>query len=950
MLKRLLASVRSGRSWRTRASDLDDEIAFHLSEEAEERQGDGLPAHAARDAARRDFGNVGLVREDVREAWGWGPMERALQDVRYGLRALAAAPVVTTVAVLTLTLAIGANTAIFSLINGLLLRPLPVTAPDRLALLAVPIDSTSERTHWTNPIWEQVRDQPMFDGAFAWGMQRFNLAPTGESDVVSGLWVSGRMFEVLGVDTVVGRPITAGDDRRTLGSDGPVAVLGYDFWQRRFGGSPDAIGRRITVERVPFTIVGVAPPSFFGAEVGRTFDVAIPIAAATVVKGPGALDRRASWWLRIMFLLKPGQTPAAANAQLATLTPGIRQATQPADVPPGRYLREGLAVVAAPNGPSALRRVYERPLAVLMGVVFVVLLIACANLANLLLARAAARQPELSLRIALGASRGRIARQLLLESLMIALPGAVGGLILARFTSQALVHALSTANTTARLDMGLDWRSLGFTAAVGTLTALFFGVAPALRGTRAQPSDALKQQGRSGAVTNGRLGQALVVAQVALSLVLLVAAGLFVRTFTRLMHRDLGFDAVPVLTAQIVPGADLVRQKAGPWSARIVAAAAGVPGVRDAALSYTVPMSGNNWNNLVGLAAGPPRPDAPLTWFNLVTPGWFATYDTRLLDGRDFTAADDAGAAPVAIVNQAFARAFNGGRSPVGVEIRARRRQGARRPSRRRLGGGCGVRIGARAGPSDAVPAVCAGRRRAGRQHAERPRRRRPARRRRAPAGRGARARRSRVERDLPPARRPSRRSARPRAPPGDPRRRLRRPRRDPRRRGTLRRHGLRREPAARRDRHPHGARRVGRPGRRPHPRRRRGPRGGRRRDRRRADGVGRTGRRDAALRADAARLGDHRRRHGTPGDDRRSRRLDPGPPRLPHRSGSGPSGRIVGLRWSCTVHGARVHGSCAGARFVHGARVRRSSEHVCTRRRAQPSCTRALCTRAPLR
>jgi len=578
--------------------------------------------------------------------------------------------VVTTVAVLTLTLAIGANTAIFSLINGLLLRPLPVTAPDRLALLAVPIDSTSERTHWTNPIWEQVRDQPMFDGAFAWGMQRFNLAPTGESDVVSGLWVSGRMFEVLGVDTVVGRPITAGDDRRTLGSDGPVAVLGYDFWQRRFGGSPDAIGRRITVERVPFTIVGVAPPSFFGAEVGRTFDVAIPIAAATVVKGPGALDRRASWWLRIMVRLKPGQTPAAANAQLATLTPGIRQATQPADVPPGRYLREGLAVVAAPNGPSALRRVYERPLAVLMGVVFVVLLIACANLANLLLARAAARQPELSLRIALGASRGRIARQLLLESLMIALPGAVGGLILARFTSQALVHALSTANTTARLDMGLDWRSLGFTAAVGTLTALFFGVAPALRGTRAQPSDALKQQGRSGAVTNGRLGQALVVAQVALSLVLLVAAGLFVRTFTRLMHRDLGFDAVPVLTAQIVPGADLVRQKAGPWSARIVAAAAGVPGVRNAALSYTVPMSGNNWNNLVGLAAGPPRPDAPLTWFNLVTPGWFATYDTRLLDGRDFTAADDAGAAPVAIVNQAFARAFNGGRSPVGVEIR----------------------------------------------------------------------------------------------------------------------------------------------------------------------------------------------------------------------------------------------------------------------------------------
>jgi putative ABC transport system permease protein len=668
MLSRLVARVRSAWPWRDRASDVDAEIAFHLSEEAEERQGDGLPAHAARDAARRDFGNVGLVREDMREAWGWGPVERFGQDVRYGVRALAAAPIVSIVAVLTLTLAIGANSAIFSIVNGLLLRPLPVAAPERLVLLS---DGEGTRTVWTNPIWEQLRDSALFDGAFAWGVQRFDLAPSGVSDQVSGLWASGRMFEVLGVQAVVGRTLRAEDDRRALGPDGPVAVLGYDFWQRRFGGSPAAIGRRITVERVPFTIVGVAPPSFFGAEVGRTFDVAIPIAASTLIRGADSLDRRTSWWLRVMFRLKPGQTPAAASAQLAALTPVIRQATQPKNWAPDRYLREGLVVAPAPTGPSSLRRVYERPVTIIMGVVFVVLLIACANLANLLLARAAARQPELSLRVALGASRARIARQLLLESLLIAAAGAIGGLIVARFASQALVHSLSTINTTVHLSVGLDWRSLGFTAAVGSLTALFFGVAPALRGTRVQPSDALKHHGRGGgAPVHGRLGHALLIAQVALSLVLLVAAGLFVRTFLTLAHRDLGFDPAPVLTAHIVPGTTLTTAERAVWSARVIDAATSVPGVRSAALSFTVPLSGNNWNNRVDLATGPARPEAPLTWLNLVTPGWFATYGTPLLDGRDFTAADTASAAPAAIVNEAFARAFTGGRSPVGLEIR----------------------------------------------------------------------------------------------------------------------------------------------------------------------------------------------------------------------------------------------------------------------------------------
>jgi putative ABC transport system permease protein len=668
MLQRLLTSLRSRWPGRTRDAALDDEIAFHLAEEAEELRAAGLSAREAAQAARRDFGHVTGIREDVREAWGWGPIERLLQDVRYAFRTLTAVPIVSLVAILTLTLAIGANTAIFSIVNGLLLRPLPVVAPERLVLL---VDGGRERQFWSNPIWEQLRDHPTFDGGFAWGVQRFNLAPAGESDHVAGLWASGRMFEVLGVQPVVGRTLTAADDRRALGPDGPVAVLGYDFWRRRFGASPAAIGRRIMVERVPFTIVGVAPPSFFGTEVGRSFDVAIPIAASTLIRGADSLDRRTSWWLRVMFRLKPGQTPESATAQIAALTPAIRQATQPDDGSPDRYLRDGFALTAAPHGTSGLRRVYERPLAILMGAVGVVLLIACANLANLLLARAAARQPELSLRVALGASRGRIARQLLLESLLIAAAGAVGGLVVARVASRTIVHALSTINHTVHLDVALDWRSLAFTAGVGSLTALYFGIAPALRATRVQPADALKQQGRgAGPAAHGRFGHALVITQVALSLVLLVAAGLFLRTFTTLAHRDLGFDAAPVLTAEIIPGSALSAAERAAWSARVLDATTRLPGVQNAALSTMVPMSGNNWNGRVDLAAGPPRPEAPRTWFNVVTPGWFATYGTPLLDGRDFIAADTTGAAPAAIVNEAFARVFTGGGSPVGLEIR----------------------------------------------------------------------------------------------------------------------------------------------------------------------------------------------------------------------------------------------------------------------------------------
>jgi predicted permease len=595
-----------------------------------------------------------------------------MHDLRDAFRALRSTPIVTTVAVLSLALGIGANTAIFSILNSLLLKSLPVSDPQELSLVSI----GPARTSWTNPQWEQIRSrEELFDGGFVFSNTRFNLAQGGRSEMVDGLWASGRFFEVLGVQPVLGRTFTASDDRRGGGPDGPVAVISYSFWQRRFAGAADVVGRSLTVERVPYTIVGVTPPGFRGVEVGAAFDVAIPLGTEPLIRGKeSSLDRRSTWWLRLVVRRKDGQSVEALQEAFRGMQPQVREATLPQNWRPEdrkTYLAEPFTLTDATTGTSRLRDRYQRPLTTMMVVVGLVLLIACANIANLLLARAAARRHEISVRLALGASRGRLMRQLLSESLLLSGLGAALGFLFAQWGSRLLVRQLSTSTSNVVLDLGIDLPVLGFTTVVAVATALLFGMAPAFRASRVQPNEALKEQGRSvSADRRFGLGNVLVVAQVALSLVLVVGAGLFVRTMTTLATLDLGFEGDPVLLVNVNAQA-LEADRRGDLYDQMWQRASTASGVESAALSVVTPVSGSTWSNLFEFPDNPDLPERErIVNVNIVTPDFFKTYDTRLLAGRDFSTSDDLGAPPVAVVNEAFARKYFNGESPIGRRVR----------------------------------------------------------------------------------------------------------------------------------------------------------------------------------------------------------------------------------------------------------------------------------------
>ena len=593
-------------------------------------------------------------------------------DVRDALRSLRASPIVTFIAILSLALGIGANTALFSILNSLLLKTLPVREPQRLVLL--------DEGSWTNPIWEQIRARrgDILENAFAWSGTRVNLATHGETDMVDGAWASGSMFDVLGVTAALGRTFTEADDVRGGGPDGPVAVVSYGFWQRRMGGAPDAIGRHLTVDGLDVTVIGVTPQGFLGPDVGRSADVIVPIGALTLVPGQARmLDGRSTWWLEIMGRLKPGQSIEEATSRLNGMRPQIREATLPQDwsaKDQAGYMSDPLKFLPAATGDSDLRDTYRKPLQIVLGVVAAVLAIACANLANLLLARAASRRHEMGVRLALGASRFRLAKQLLAESAILAAAGAALGLLVAQWAGPLLVRQLSTPSSGVTLDLAFDWRVLLFTAGISTVTALVFGIAPAFGLTGVSPYDVVKEQSRT--VTGDRrfgLRNALVAVQVALSLALLVGGVLFVRTLTALTATPLGFNpeglmAINVEARELGDDRDARLQVYG----RLQEATAAVPGVSSAALSVLTPMGSMRWNTIVEPTPG--APDLPqkqrIPWVNIVSPEWFRTFGMRIIAGREFNAHDTREAPRVLIISESFAQRLFPKGDAVGQEVR----------------------------------------------------------------------------------------------------------------------------------------------------------------------------------------------------------------------------------------------------------------------------------------
>lgn len=605
-------------------------------------------------------------------------MSTLWQDLFYAGRRLGRSPGFTLAAVLTLALGIGANTAVFQLVEAVQLRALPVRDPGglvevRIADMEAARGSFGWHAGLTHPIWEELRRrQEAVAGIFAWSPGRLRLESKGEPRFASAILASGGFFETLGVQAALGRVLGEADDQK--GCSAPAAVVSHAFWQREYGGDPAVVGRRIDLGGYPFEVVGVVAAGFTGLEVGRSFDVAVPLCAEALPPGKASrLEHGTFWWLVVMGRVAPAER-SRASAALSALSPGLFEATLPPNYPResvASYRGFKLEAQPASRGISLLREQYSASLLFLQATAALVLLVGCANLASLMLARATARERELAARVALGAGRGRLVRLLLSESLVLAALGALSGAWLADGLSRVLVSAIDTRPSSLFLDVGLDWRVFGFAAAAATLTCALFGLAPALRAARVSPETVLRSSGRGTTEGRARLGlrRALVVGQVALSLVLVAGAFLFARSLTNLVRQDTGMalGGVEIAYVDLRPlglSGERLRSALGEVRDRLRA----VPGVLSVAETNLVPLSGSTWGNTVWRDGGD-RTARTAANFGRTGPEYFATMGVTLLQGRTFDDRDTLQAPRVAVVNRAFAKAVFGTSSPLGLRF-----------------------------------------------------------------------------------------------------------------------------------------------------------------------------------------------------------------------------------------------------------------------------------------
>lgn len=628
---------------------------------------DEMRLHAELRADARQFGNELRLRERSQEVWGWTWLESLGQDVRHGLRLLARTPLATTLALLSLALGIGANTAIFSLMNAIMLRSLPVAQPEQLVhVLTQPPNSSRLLASFTNPLWEQVRDhQQALAGTFAWNFRQVPMRDDGQQRPVEAVLASGGYFATLGVKPEIGRVFGAEIDH---GGCQQVAVLSDAFWKSHYARSPQALGQELKLANQSFEVIGVTPPGFFGMDVGTQFDVVLPLCAQALIEPMNMLRMRDAWWLQVAGRLPRGVSVGQVQAELAAEMPAWLQASVP--LWPGQlqaiqsFLGRRARVQPLAGGVSFLRGNYQLPLEILLGVAGLVLLVACANLAGLMLARAAARREEVATRQALGASRARLIRQMLTESLVLAAGGAGLGAVLALWGCQWLERYWSTQARAIHLHLTPDARVLGFAFALTIITALLCGLAPAWTCTRRE----VMVRGGVGMGQMGRAGRRLAVAQIAVSLLLLAGSGLFLRSFLNLARVDLGFDASHVVLVRM--GMPATRHPSDAallaWHQRDLEALRHLPGIEKVAESFIVPTSGVQWDD----ALTSPARNVPDAFMNAVSPGYFATMQVLLLQGRDFAASDDGRAPAVVILSQSAARGLFPRGNALGQQVR----------------------------------------------------------------------------------------------------------------------------------------------------------------------------------------------------------------------------------------------------------------------------------------
>ena len=673
---RLAALFRKDRLER----ELGEELRSHLEMLVEENERKGMPPREAHYAARRSFGGVEQVKEVYREQRGLPMIETLVQDLRYGFRVLAKNPGFTTVAELSLAMGIGANCAIFTLVNAVLLKDLPVKDPEMLArVVAYRRDS---RRDFSYPVFRDLSSrQQVFSRMAASGELGLNhviLEGAGELqefDQIKGALVSANYFSLLGVNAILGRVFTLEDSRAP--GEGAVAVISYGFWERRFGRDPSVLGRTIFLNGTPFTIIGVAPRRFFGDMVGVARDIWVPILMQPRVMTSNMLDRRTSTWFRTIGRLKPGTSEDRANAELTALFQQI-MAEEIATGTGSLISRERptdfrVQVERGSRGLNVLREPFRQPLQLLMAVVGLVLLIACCNVANLLLARGSARQREIGVRLAIGSGRWRLMRQLLTESILTSMLGGAVGFAMAHWGTSLLVALFAMGGFPLALDLRPDARVLAFTLAVSLLSSILVGLVPALQATSLDLSSALQANSRSqgGSRPRQRLSKALVISQVALSLWLLIGAGLLVRTVQNLKELDIGLARGNVLMLSVLADAASVeRANVVELRAQVFQRLKAIPGVRSVSFSGFGLFSGSLSTSPVRVPGSSVKPEndgeVREEW---ISPEYFQTFGMKLLLGRGFMDQDSENAPKVAVINETTTRHYFGPESPIGKTI-----------------------------------------------------------------------------------------------------------------------------------------------------------------------------------------------------------------------------------------------------------------------------------------